>query len=61
MGAHVSEHEYLTNYFYIREGYNQFYQERSRKMFGKDFFETTEEEHKAVRENIPMNISIAEE
>jgi hypothetical protein len=52
---------YLTNYFYIREGYNQFYQERSQKMFGKDFYETTEEEYKAVRENIPMNISIAEE
>jgi hypothetical protein len=30
-------------------------------MFGKDFYETTREEYQAVRENIPTNISIAEE
>jgi hypothetical protein len=52
---------YLSDYFYIREGFNQIYQERSQKMFAKDFFTTTQDEYKAVRENIPMAISIAED
>jgi hypothetical protein len=52
---------YLANVFYIKEGYNQIYQERARKMFGKDFHKTTQEEYQAVRENLPMNISIAED
>lgn len=57
----VSYGIYLSNLFYVKEGYIQLYQERTRKMFGKDFYETTREEYQAVRENIPTNISIAEE
>jgi hypothetical protein len=57
----VSYEVYLSNFFYVKEGYIQLYQERAHKMFGKDFYETTREEYQAVRENIPTNISIAEE
>ena len=52
---------YLSNFYYVKEGYIQLYQERAQKMFGKDFYQTTEEEYGAVREKIPTNISIAEE
>jgi hypothetical protein len=56
----VSHGVYLSNLFYIKEGYIQLYQERAQKMFGKDFYQTNEEEYKAVREKLPTNISIAE-
>lgn len=52
---------YLSNFFYVKEGYVQLYQERAHKMFGKDFYQTSEDEYKAVREKIPTNISIAED
>jgi hypothetical protein len=52
---------YLRNFFYLKEGYVQIYQERARNMFGKDFYSTTDEEYQAVREKIPTNISIAED
>lgn len=52
---------YLPNLFYVKEGYIQLYQERAHKMFGKDFYQTTEDEYAAVREKIPTNISIAED
>jgi len=53
--------DYLSNFFYIKEGYIQIYQERAQKLFKKDFYKTTKEEYKLVRENIPMHVSIAEE
>lgn len=52
---------YLKSFFYTKEGYIDIYQERARKLFGKDFYATTKEEYDAAREKIPMNISIAEE
>ena len=52
---------YLSNFFYVKEGYIKIYQERTQKMYGKDFYQTNEEEYKAVREKIPTNISIAED
>ncbi len=52
---------YLSNFFYMKEGYIKIYQERAQKMYGKDFYQTNEEEYKAVREKIPTNISIAED
>jgi hypothetical protein len=51
---------YLSNLIYVKEGFNQIYQARSNKMFGKDYFDVTKDEFKAVRENVPMAISIAE-
>jgi hypothetical protein len=53
--------DYLSSFFYIKEGYIQIYQERSQKLFKKDFYQTTKEEYRLVRENIPMQVSIAEE
>ena len=52
---------YLLNFFYVKEGYIKIYQERTQKMYGKDFYQTNEEEYRAVREKIPTNISIAED
>jgi hypothetical protein len=52
---------YLSNFFHIKEAYVQIYQERSHAKFKKDFYQTTKEEYKVVREGIPMNVSIAEE
>ena len=51
---------YLLNFFYVKEGYIKIYQERAQKMYGKDFYQTSQEEYTAVREKIPTNISIAE-
>jgi len=51
---------YLLNFFYVKEGYIKIYQERAKKMYGKDFYQTSQEEFTAVREKIPTNISIAE-
>jgi hypothetical protein len=51
---------FLTNLFYVKEGFTQIYQERSATMFGKNFYQTTKEEYQAVREGIPMSISVAE-
>lgn len=52
--------DYLLHTFHAREAFHRIYQERSRKLFGKDFFDTSEEEYQKVREGIPMSISIAE-
>ncbi len=58
--------DYLANMIYIRAGFNQIYQERSQKMFGKNFFELDKSnpeektQYNAVRKGIPMAISIAE-
>ncbi len=52
--------EYLLNVFYVKEGFHQLYQERSQQMFGKDYFTIDQKEFKAVREGVPMAISIAE-
>lgn len=51
---------YLQSYFFAKEGYIQLYQERAQELFKKDFYKTSKEEFLKVRENIPMNISIAE-
>jgi len=52
---------YLSNFFHIKEAYVQIYQGRAHKMFNKDFYETTKEEYRLVREGIPMHVSIAED
>jgi biopolymer transport protein ExbD len=52
---------YLVNLAYVKEGFHQIYQERSREMFGKDYFNTDKEEYKAVRQGVPMALSISEE
>ena len=52
--------DYLANLIYIQEGFNKIYQERARNMFGKDYYETSKDESRAVRKGIPMAISIAE-
>jgi hypothetical protein len=51
---------FLTNLHFIREGYIQIYQERSKALFGKDYYDISKEEYKMVRMNAPMAISIAE-
>jgi hypothetical protein len=51
---------YLANLIYVKEGFNQLYQERAHEMFGKDYYHITKEEYNAVRKNVPMAISIAE-
>lgn len=52
---------YLVNLIYMKAGFNQIYQERAQRMFGKDYHEIDKEEHKAVREGVPMAISIADQ
>jgi len=51
---------FLTNLHFIREGYIQIYQERSKALFGKHYYDISKEEYKMVRMNAPMAISIAE-
>jgi hypothetical protein len=51
---------FLVNLVYIKEGFNQIYQERAKSMFSKDYYKVNETEHKAIREGVPMAISIAE-
>jgi beta-lactamase regulating signal transducer with metallopeptidase domain len=51
---------YLPNLIYVKEGFNQIYQERSQDLFGKNYYAITREEYNAVRKNVPMAISIAE-
>ena len=51
---------FLPNLIFVKEGFHQIYQERSHAMFGKDYFDITKEEYKAVRKDVPMAISIAE-
>lgn len=63
---HDTYNDYLTNLTYIQEGFNQIYQERTQKMFGKNFYdldkknETEKEQYDAVRKGIPRAISVAE-
>lgn len=52
--------DYLVNLVYVKAGFNQLYQERAQEMFGRDYDSIGKEEFKAVREGIPMAISIAE-
>jgi hypothetical protein len=51
---------YLLNLTYVKEGFHQHYQERAHEMFGKDYFDLDKEEFYAVRQGIPMAISISE-
>lgn len=60
---------YLTNLFAIKEAFYQLYDERAQAMYGEHFWEisadrTTNEEHQrkydAVRQGVPMAISVAE-
>jgi hypothetical protein len=43
--------EYLLNLAYIKEGFNQLYQERAQEMFGKDYFSIDKEQFDAVRKS----------
>ncbi|MBA4053712.1 MAG: hypothetical protein C0490_03280, partial [Marivirga sp.] len=52
--------DYLMNLAYVKEGFHQLYQERAHEMFGKDYFTIDKEEYKAVRQGVPMAISISE-
>lgn len=52
---------YLFNLAYVKEGFHQIYQERAHEMFGKDYFTIDKEEFKAVRQGVPMAISISED
>ncbi len=57
---------YLSNLNQIQEAFNQIYEERTKEMFGKSFFDldrtNTEEkeQYDAVRKGVPRAISIAE-
>jgi biopolymer transport protein ExbD len=60
---------YLSNLLYIHEGFNQIYDERSQKLFGKRWWDIAynlqsegelREQYNAVRQGIPRAISIAE-
>ena len=57
----VTYGEYLSSFFHIKEAYIQIYQERARELFRKDFYTTSKEEYHAVRQGIPMNVSVADE
>jgi len=52
--------DYLLNLAYVKEGFHQLYQERAHDMFDKDYFTIDKEEFKAVRQGVPMAISISE-
>lgn len=52
--------DYLVNLVHVREGFNRLYQERAMQMFGKNIADATPEEYKAVRQGVPMAISVAE-
>lgn len=58
--------DYLLNLNYIQEGFNQLYQERSQKMFGKNFYdldrmiEEEKQQYNTVRKGVPRAISVAE-
>jgi hypothetical protein len=51
---------FLLNLSFVKEGFNQIYQERAHAMFGKDYFTINKEEFNAVRKGVPMAISISE-
>lgn len=62
--------EYLVSLFYIKEGFHQIYGERAQEMYGKSFSEISEnrsanekygEMYDALRQGIPMALSIAED
>ena len=62
--------DYLLSLYHLKEGFNQIYNERSQAMYDKRFSEISQnrsssEEYQAmydaIRKNIPMAISIAEE
>lgn len=51
---------YLVNLVYVMSGFNQIYEERAQEMFGKDYYSIGKEEFSAVREGVPMAISVAD-
>lgn len=62
--------DYLVNLYYIKEGFHQIYDERAQEMYGKSFSEISEnrsineeygEMYNALRQGIPMALSIAED
>jgi hypothetical protein len=62
-----SYQDYLTNLHYVQEGFYKIYNERALRMFGKSYSEihsATDPENKqayqAIREGVPMAISLAE-
>lgn len=61
--------DYLRNLTYIQEGFNQIYDERAKKMYGKSFWELDKhrssdawsmEAYRTVRKGVPRAISVAE-
>lgn len=59
-GDEDSYQDYLLNLAYVKEGFHQLYQERSHSMFGEDYFSLEKEKFNAVRQGVPMAISISE-
>lgn len=52
--------DYLVSLKYIREGFDRIYNERSQRMFKKDYPDLSKDEFLKVRKDVPMAISIAE-
>jgi len=52
--------DYLLNLSYVKDGFNQIYQERARELFGKDYFKLESEQFNEARRGVPMAISISE-
>ncbi len=58
--------DYLLNLTYIQEGFNSIYQERSKEIFGKNFYDLDrdipeeKQQYNRVRKGVPRAISIAE-
>lgn len=58
--------DYISSLFYVYRGFDQIYDERAQKMFGKSFYDLDKREpqgkemYDAVRKGIPRAISIAE-
>jgi hypothetical protein len=62
--------EYLLSLYHLKEGFHQIYEERAQELYGKPFSEISQNRssseeyqamYEAIRKNIPMAISIAED
>lgn len=51
---------YLLNLVYIKDAFNQIYQENAQEMYGKNLFNLNKDEFKNVRAGIPMAVSIGD-
>lgn len=52
--------QYLTNLYFVNQGFNLIYQERAQELFGKDLFSLDKVDYTAARKGIPRAISIAD-